>query len=179
MIELKKDCPFCELGQNEIGCINDRGSGIVFSTGKDPEKDWYIILQPTTASDPETGMNYQVMPIGHLITLSDMEHIIHKENLGSALHLTSKVQETILKRDYHEIKGIEYKTDMMINAKCKEGGKFPHMHFKLIPRTGPAGWEGPLDAGYDPQKVPTESYPEYKGKKNQTKDCTCKVEGAF
>lgn len=153
MSHILEDCPICDLGQQDVGYINSRGSTIVHKTGNNPSIDWFVVLQPTTAADPKTGMNYQIMPVGHLEHISDMKTPEICSNFGIITGITGVVMEQILREEYQNS---DYQHSEIYVAKSgTPENSLSHLHFKTLPFSGPAAQPFPTDAGWT-KKEPVE-----------------------
>jgi len=153
-IKRKEGCNFCEEGKAQIGEKSKYGSVVVLKTGDNPETDWYATLQPKTPSNPETGMNLLLMPLGHLEAFC---HISSSSNLtnnfGKAFAGLSYAMQCILEKEWNNENGL-YAPSQVVYGKCltPENTK-PHLHLRLNDFSGDISQAYPSDTSWSKRTI--------------------------
>ncbi|MBS3169521.1 hypothetical protein J4210_03475 [Candidatus Woesearchaeota archaeon] len=142
------DCVFCDFSTADVGEKDSRGAVKVFQTGSGLGQDWYGILQTSVISDPKSGFQLLLVPLGHIQSFAEIAKDIRlAENYGIATARLSLAMQRIREEEYA---GTDtFTPGQIIYGKCHTPqNSQSHLHLKLDEFSGGLAQAFPTDRGW-------------------------------
>lgn len=142
-LEFKENCVFCDFALRDVGEKDNRAVKI-FETGKDPDKDWYGLLQFSVVSDPNTEFRILLLPTGHLSSFLSRNRDL-ASNYGIATFVLSEAMQQIRAEEGSGL----FEPSQIIYSKCfTPENTQEHLHIKIDEFSGGLAQAFPPDAGW-------------------------------
>ena len=157
------DCRLCSEGRNNVGTIGKKAA-VIYKTGTDSAIDWFITLQRSNISHPNSGFTLMLLPLGHLTAFS---HVNSSRELAQNYGLTfgianyamqrvryeeDQVSEVSLEAEEHG--DILFRPTAVIYGKCASAiNTQEHFHIKTYTLDGDVDQPSPSDTEWIKRQV--------------------------
>ncbi|MBS3072631.1 hypothetical protein J4477_02255 [Candidatus Pacearchaeota archaeon] len=145
------DCPLCQESKLNIGDKTNYGARVIYKIW-DYKTGWFATLSPKTGGDCNRDFTIQLMPLQHLIHMSEIsENIDLAKNYGIAFSQISRAIKKIM-----EIEGRHNENEegvIRIGTYGKSKHLDEHFHVKLFPWSGNIGQPYTVDTTFEKSKI--------------------------